>query len=206
MSELVLTARYRTEKGKGPAGRLREEGLLPAVFYGRNQEARPITVNYKEFKKVVFSEGAGKFMFKMNLDGEEKTVMLKGHQIDPIRRVSIHADFYEVDLNRPIHFEVPVVLEGKAAGLEQGGMLQQVRHVLVVSALPHKMPEHFVLDVSGLGLGDSIHVEDIPTDEGVELVHDTNFTVASVIAPKGATGEEAAEGAEAAGGAEESKG
>jgi large subunit ribosomal protein L25 len=206
MPELVLTARYRTETGKGPAGRLREEGLLPAVFYGRNQEARPITVNYKEFKKVVFSEGAGKFMFKIDLEGEEKTVMLKGHQIDPIRRASIHADFYEVDLDRPIHFEVPVVLEGRPAGLENGGMLQQVRHVLIVSALPHKMPEQFVLDVSGLELGDSIHVEDIPTDEGVELVHETNFTVVTVIAPKGATGEEAVEGAEEAGGSGNSKG
>ena len=194
MPENVLAANLRSETGKGPVGRLRREGKLPAVFYGRNKEARSIVVDYKEFKKAIFSDTGTKWLFKISLEGEEKTVMLKEHQIDPIKRTSMHADFYEVDADRALQVEVPVLLEGASAGVDEGGMLQQVRHTLMVSALPHLLPEQLVIDVSAMQIGDSIHIGDVQAPEGVELVDDASFTVATIVAPRAEAEEEAEEG------------
>ncbi|MEW5724001.1 MAG: 50S ribosomal protein L25, partial [Thermodesulfobacteriota bacterium] len=121
-TDTVLTAQPRPETGKGPAGRLRREGRVPAVFYGPGREARSIWVDLKEFNKVVFSGAETRSLFRLRLGDEEKTVMLKEHQIDPLKRVFIHADFYEVDVTRPIEIEVPLVLTGKAPGVERGGL------------------------------------------------------------------------------------
>jgi large subunit ribosomal protein L25 len=186
--EATLLATLRPEKGKGPAGRLRKEGLIPAVFYGTNKPSQPITVNYKELKKVVFSGTSARSIFKLRVGdgdkGDEVAVMLKDYQLDPIKRTVVHADFYEVDLTKPLEIEVPVVLTGKPIGVEAGGMLQQIRRELLVSALLLDLPEEIEIDVSQLDIGDSIHVEEVAVPDGVTFIYDVNFTVATVSSPR----------------------
>ena len=150
--------------------------------------------------------------------GDEVAVMLKDYQLDPIKRTVVHADFYEVDLQKPLEVEVSLVLTGKPIGVEAGGMLQQIRRELLVSALLLDLPEQIEVDVSQLDIGDSVHVEEIPVPDGVTFIYDVNFTVATVSSPRvqeeaeaeeaeeleGEEGAEAAEGgeAEAEGGSE----
>lgn len=203
---VTLTATPRTETGKGPSRRLRSQGLLPCVFYGRGLEPRPLTVNTKEVRTIFFSGAKSESLINLKIEdggsAEEKTAMLKDHQVDPIKQTLIHADFYEVDLGRHLEIEVPLVLRGKPAGVEMGGLLQQIRHALLISALPHDIPSQVEVDVSHLEMGESLHVEEIKAPEGVEIVFDVNFTLATVISPKGLKEEEEAE-AEAEAGAEE---
>ncbi|MDY6852709.1 MAG: 50S ribosomal protein L25 [Thermodesulfobacteriota bacterium] len=191
-----LTAAPRTTTGKGAARQLRRQGRIPAVFYGRRQQARSLSVNSKDLKTVIMS-GGGKhslirLMIEDNDSHEEKTVMLKEHQVDPVNRTLVHADFYEVEADRFIEVEVPFVLVGKPKGVDEGGLLQQIRRVLLVSALPQNLPGSIELDVSHLDIGDSIHVEEVQAPEGVEILFDVNFTLATVVSPKGLQAEEEA--------------
>lgn len=191
-----LTAAPRAATGKGPARRLRRQGMIPAVFYGRRQQTRSLSVNSKDLKTVIMS-GGGKhslirLMIEDNDSHEEKTVMLKEHQVDPVNRTLVHADFYEVETDRPIEVEVPFVLVGKPRGVEEGGLLQQIKRVLLVSALPLNLPGSIEMDVSHLDIGDSIHVEEVQAPEGVEILFDVNFTMATVVSPKGLQAEEEA--------------
>ena len=189
--DFVLNASPRPLTGKGPAGRLRREGKLPAVLYGLDQKARSLTINYKEFKEA-FSESGAAAMFQLQIadaDGDhKKTVTLKEHQVHPLSRKVIHADFLEIDINKPLEVDVPLILNGKPAGVEQGGMLQQIRRVLTVSALPQDMPEKVEVDVSHLNMGESLHVEEVSVPEGAQIVHDVNFTLATIIVPRGVKG------------------
>ena len=201
--DATLLATTRPEKGKGSAGRIRKEGHMPAVFYGKNKPSQPITLNYREFKNVVFSGSGARSIFNLRIgeegQGSEVAVMLKDYQVDPIKRTVIHADFYEVDLQKPLEVEVPVVLTGKPVGVEAGGLLQQIRRELLVSALLLDLPEQIEIDVSNLDMGDSIHVEDIPVPDGVKFIYDVNFTIATVSSPRVQEAEEeAVEGEEEA--------
>lgn len=198
--ETTINAIERAESGKGPAKRLRREGMIPAVFYGAGLEARTLTVNAKEVTKELFGPSGSRSLFQLNIDvdgkAEEKLVMLKDYQIDPIKRSVMHVDFFEVDYNKPLQIEVPLVLNGKPDGVEKGGLLQQIRRELLISALPKDLPDKIEVDVTSMDMGESLHVGEVAVPEGVELVFDVNFTVATVIAPKGAktTDEEEEEG------------
>jgi large subunit ribosomal protein L25 len=192
---VTLNASVRSETGKGPVGRLRRKGSVPGVFYGRGKPAQMLSLDYKELKTTIF-EGAGAssvFMLRVKDRDDiiEKIATIKDYQFDPIKRTVIHADFQEVDMNRPIQFEIPLVLIGEPIGVERGGMLQQIRRELTVQALPTNMPETIEVDVSHMDVGDSLHVEAVKTGEGVELVYDVNFTLATLSMPRAeAEGEE----------------
>jgi large subunit ribosomal protein L25 len=203
--EVTLKAAPRTETGSGVARQLRREGLVPAVLYGRGHEARSLVVNHKELKTALYDHTGALSLFYLKIEGEgqveEKTVTLKDHQIDPIKRTILHADFQEVDITKPLQLEVALVLMGKPEGIERGGILQQIRRELTISALPKYLPDQIEVDVSDLKLGDSVHVADIPVPEGVDIVYDVNFTVATLVLPRAAKAEE--EGEEAAAAPEE---
>ncbi|MFH1138570.1 MAG: 50S ribosomal protein L25 [Pseudomonadota bacterium] len=197
----TLNAAIRLETGKCPAGRLRRDGKIPAVFYGKGQPSRNLTIDSREMKKLLFTDGGSHGLFQLNIEGEAspKVVLFKEYQVHPIKRTVIHADFYEVDVSRKLEIEVPLVVIGKPLGLDKGGVLQQIRHDILIKAFPTNLPESIEIDVSHLDLGDSIHVEDLRAPEGVEFVYDVNVTLVAVTAPRGSGGEEevAAEEAEA---------
>ena len=205
-SEFILSAEVRQATGKAATKAVRRDEKIPAVFYGPNTEAIPLAVNYREFKRVVLMEGSSRNLFQLRIakEGgyEDKTVTLKDYQVDPLKRTMTHVDFYEVDVTKTLEIEVPLVLEGKPIGVERGGMLQQVRRTLLISALPAKLPEQIVVDVSGMDLGDSLHVEDINLGEGVSAIYDVNFTLVTLATPKGMDSEEEEEEEEGAEGEE----
>jgi large subunit ribosomal protein L25 len=210
--DAVLTAQVRQETGKGAMNRMRRSGRLPAVVYGRGKPAVLLSFEYRHVLKTMFSGEYIPSLVKLKIEGQEgakeQIVTLKEHQVDPIKRSLLHLDFALVDMDKPITLEVPVALEGEPAGVERGGMLEQIRHEVTVNALPHLIPESISVDVSELDINDAVHVEDLRVGEGVELIYDVNFTIATVSAPvteedlEAEEGEEGEEGLEAGEGEE----
>jgi large subunit ribosomal protein L25 len=119
-----------------------------------------------------------------NGDSTSRPAMVKELQTNPVTHRFLHVDFYEIDMQRKIKVMVPVVVRGKAKGVEDGGLLQIVRREIEVLCLPTEIPEAFEVDVSDLDIGDAIHLEDIQTVGNVEIVEETNVTVVTVLAPK----------------------
>lgn len=200
METVALKAHLRDERGKNAARSLRRTGHIPAVLYGRTTPSTPISVERRAFDAIL-REGTGNIFIDLNIEEEAgakpHTVMIKDMEIHPTYRDVLHADFYELDMSRKIRVDVPVVAEGTPVGVEDGGILQIIRRELEVWCLPNKIPEEIVIDVSHLGIGDSIHIEEVPADEGVEYPHEVDFTVIAVASPAmESVEEEAMEGEE----------
>ncbi len=179
LAELIVETREK--KGKGVARRLRREGKIPAVRYGSTCPVSMFAVDRMAVERLV-AESAGALV-ALNVDGQgirdELISIIKDTQRHPVTGWLTHVDFYGVRYGEPIQVEVPVVLEGKAVGVVEGGLLQPVRRSLEIRCLPKDIPENIVIDVTPLGLGDAVHVNDLEV-EGIEFIATTNFTIVTV--------------------------
>jgi large subunit ribosomal protein L25 len=186
MERPVLTAEIREGIGKEKAKKLRLQGLIPAVFYGPRSQTIPLVIQSKDLAKALQTEAGENVLIDLDIrkgaKSDRKVVMLKDIQIDPLQRVTLHTDFYEVTMDEMVTVEVPVHLIGKPEGTKVGGILEQVRRVIEVQCLPGDIPKSIDVDVSALKIGDSIHVQDI-TVEKAKIISDTNFTIATVVPP-----------------------
>jgi large subunit ribosomal protein L25 len=208
MSQAELNVSQREATGKGVARKLRAQGHVPAVVYGRGMEPCAISCEAKALRAAISGEAGWNTLISLkgaaNLEG--KVVVLKDLVLHPIRKEMVCADFHAIDLNRKGSFMVPVVAVGKSVGEKEGGNLQIIRHELEVLCLPTAVPQSIEIDVTALNIGDVIHVEEVAAPEGAEIPFDVNFTVLTVTGHKeeieeGEEGE--GEGAEAAGADEE---
>ncbi len=203
--QLKITATTRKEKGKEVAKKLRKGGMLPAVVYGHKTDPIPLTL---ELKQLITLLGGGKSESKLiNLSVEgnggpsEKTVMIKELQIDPITRHYLHVDFFEVSMDEEVTLSIPIELTGDPAGVEMGGILQQVRRELEIKCLPSQIPDSISVDVSALNIGDSVHLKDVSLPSGIKVLEDEDLTIVTILAPT-VEKEPVAEEVEAAGVAE----
>ncbi len=187
MELIDLKAKTRRETGKGAARRLRREGIMPGVFYGPGAKTTPLSLEIRGLENILRKHNMAQLLLKLKIEdggqSQTKSSMIKELQTDPISGDLLHVDLYEIAMDRKISVAVPVVTTGEAVGVERGGILQVVRRELEVYCLPNKIPESFELDISELDIGDAIHVEDIPVEEGVEIPADVNFTVVTVSTP-----------------------
>ena len=199
MNNIELQAATRSATGNGPARVLRREGRVPAILYGPGKEPHLLSVENHEMETIVKEGNVGRSIFNLFIDGgkEPRAAMIKELQAHPVSRDLIHIDFYEVDMARKVKVNVPVVTTGKAIGVEMGGMLQTVRRELEVLCLPIAIPQSIVIDITNLEIGQSVHVEDIQLDDTVEIPHDVDFTVLTILSQKKAEEEGAEEGEEA---------
>lgn len=197
----VLKAKNRQVKSSNYAGRLRAEGMLPAVYYGPGLDsAQSLCLDYKEFKIALTTSEGNRSLYTLEVEGQgAQPVLLQDYQVDPLSRKVIHADFYKVDPSLPVVVKVPLVLSGKPAGVEKGGQLQPGAREVKIKALPSQIPAEVVVDVTSLALGQSMHLSQVTTGEGQKLVYSADLPVATVVIPKGLKAElEAAEAAESA--------
>lgn len=213
-----LEVRERTAHGSRESRRLRRSGLIPGVLYGRGA-VHPIAIPERDLRKALGGSGGLHTILDVVVQGDGGThpAVLKEYQRDPVRGKVIHVDLHEVRLDRPIQTAVSVTLLGEPAGVKEGGVLQQVTREVNVEALPMKIPEHLELDVSGLGIGESLRVADLTAVPDVTFLDDPEETVlATVLQPtrmeepeeeleEGEEVEGLAEGEEAAGAAEASE-
>src|SRR5882724_10333339 len=211
---IKLTVKERESRGSADARRLRKQGFIPGVLYGKGKGSHAIYVPERDLRRVLTGAGG----LHVILDGRATThaSILKDYQQDPIRGHISHIDLQEVRLDQPIQASVTVQLIGEPTGVKEGGVLSQIQREINVEALPMEIPEHIDLDVGGMAIGDTLRLADLAPVEGVTYLDDPEETVlASVGLParevepepeEPAEGEELAEGEEAPEGAAEGEG
>lgn len=211
MHTVALSAQARKTSGKGAARSLRRQSLVPAVLYGRDLESTLLSVSPGDLEKATSTASAENILIDLTITDGESTrnqrAMIREIQVDPVKRNILHVDFVGISMDRKITVEVPINLVGDPVGVSAGGMLQQVLRSVEISCLPDRIPDTLELDVSSLTMGHSLHVSDLRTPEGVELLSDPQLTLATVLAPKRVEEKPAApaEGEELAGAAPETE-
>ena len=186
MEATELKACIRTESGKGPARRLREREMIPAVFYGRGQDATLLSVNATDLLKIVKAKKKNIFI-KLLIEGEnrqETLSLMKELQIEPVSRRFYHVDFYEIRMDHKLTLEIPIRFVGTPIGVQNGGELQHLKRELKVSCLPSALPDFIDLDVSGLDIGNSVKVQDIKVPEDITVLDPGDVGVAMVAVVK----------------------
>ncbi len=180
----VVTAQHRDEKGKGPARRLRQKGLIPAVVYGRKLDPTHLSVDPAALMKAIETPHRFNTVLTLQVDGAEKHVLFKDYTVDPVSRKLLHADFFEVKLDEPVKVDVPVVTTGRSPGQAEGGILSIAAHEIVVEALPTKIPVRIEVDVTNLKIGGSIHISELKAPEGCKFKFATDYVVAFLAVPE----------------------
>ena len=208
---IKLEVREREGRGSRDARRLRKQGLIPGVLYGRGKTPHAICVSERELRRVLTGSGGLHAILDIVLEGQKAThsSVLKEYQQDPIRGVISHVDFHEVRLDQPIQASVAIQLVGEAPGAKQGGVVQQVTREIRVEALPTSIPERIEADMSSLEVGATLRIADLQAIEGVAFLDDAETVLANCSMPRGISEleeEEAAEGEEGEEGEEGAEG
>jgi large subunit ribosomal protein L25 len=181
----TLAAQKREKSGKGPARQLRFKGLIPAVCYGPHDKPLHVSIDPNAIKKAIATPHKFNTVITLQVEGgESRTVLFKSYEKDPIDGKILHADFLEVRMDQDVVVNVPVVLVGKAIGVAEGGILQQVARTLPVLCKPGQIPEKIEVDVSALKVTDSLHVSEIKAPEGVKFKARQDQTIAVVAIPE----------------------
>jgi len=195
--ELIeLKTNIRTSVGNGPARALRRNNQIPAVLYARGTETVLLSVDITDLERALKESTVSQLLLNLVIQNGEtytKTAMIKELQTHPVSRDFLHIDFYEIAMDRKIKVNIPVIIKGKSEGVELGGMLQIIRRELEVLCLPHDIPEQIEIDITNLGIGDSVHVNEISLEGDAEIQADVNFTVLTILSPKTAEEEEVPE-------------
>lgn len=196
MGEYSIVAEERTGTGKGANRKLRATGRIPAIVYGRGKPTRQVTLDPTPLAKMLKSADSGiNTLIDLRIGSQETVVLVREIQRDPVSGRWIHADLFELDLQKTIEVRVPLHIVGKPMGVESGGILDHPLREVEIECLPRAIPDSVEVDVSNLDVGDSIHVRDLALPEGATMLSDPDLAVASVVLPKA---EEEAKPAEAA--------
>ena len=180
MQKIEIIGYKRANLGKNESKKLREDGNVPCVVYGGKEQIHfhaPMIL----FRDLVYTPGAN--FVKLNIEGEEKDVILQDIQFHPVSEVILHADFLELNDNKKVKMEIPVKIFGDSPGVQQGGKILMRIRKLSVMAYPKNMPEFIEVDISGLDLGKSIKVEDLLNDE-FDILNSPVVSVVSVNIPR----------------------
>ncbi|MBM7716697.1 large subunit ribosomal protein L25 [Bacillus thermophilus] len=191
----VLKAKERTSERRSQVRELREQGGIPAVVYGYRIDNTPIAINMGDFMKTMREVGRNG-VIDLDLEGKKLNVILHEYQEDPIRKEVIHADFLSVDMSQEIEASVRVELSEDAEGLKDGGVLQQIMHEINVTAKPDEIPEAIKVDISHLGIGETISIGEIRGKYSITINHEDDEAIATILTPR--TEEETEEAGEAA--------
>jgi large subunit ribosomal protein L25 len=193
----TLEVKTREGAGKGAARRLRAQGLVPAVVYGKHLE-KPLSVavDPKSVRQAINTPHKFNTLITLKGVGAEQQVLFKDYQQDPVTREILHVDFIAVREDEQVKVNVPVVLTGKAEGVAEGGLLTQIRREIEVWAKPRAIPEKIEVDVTPLKIAQALHINDVKLPEGITVKTNVNYTLAVISAPEGAV--EAAPAAAAA--------
>ncbi len=197
MRTIEIIGYKRANLGKSDARRLRVDGNVPCVLYGGEEQIHfyaPMIL----FRDLVYTPEAA--FVKLNIEGDEYRAILQDIQFHPVNELILHADFLELHEGRLIRMNIPVRFDGIAPGIQQGGKLMIKLREVRIQALPQDMPSHIDLDISELGLGDSVKIKDIET-KNFTVLNSPRVTIATISIPRLMKGsqaeEEAAEAAEA---------
>jgi large subunit ribosomal protein L25 len=180
--EVIVRAIRREGRGKNDARRARREGQVPVTIYGGGAEAVAALAPLRELAAILRSDSGRNTILTADIEGVEATeVMFIDRQIDPVRSRLIHADFKRLVKGEKIEATVPLRLVGEPIGVREGaGVLEQIIREVEIRCEPRDIPEHLDVDVTNLGVHDVLHVSDIPTSEGVEILTGADTVIATV--------------------------
>ena len=185
-TQAKLKAERREGRGKGTARKLRSEGKLPAVVYGAEVDPIAVTVSVTEAEKLFHRISVDNTIVNLEVEGERAPVptLVREIQTHPFRPDLLHVDFYRIQKGVEVELDVPVHLTGTPVGVkDEGGVLEQPVHNIPVRCVPADIPESFEVDVSGLAVGDSLHIGELTVPKGVTILLDEERTVCSVQVP-----------------------
>ncbi|MFP4695974.1 50S ribosomal protein L25/general stress protein Ctc [Thiohalospira sp.] len=208
-NNIIVSAEKRSEQGKGASRRLRRNGQVPAILYGGDAEPVAIALNHNVLEKQLHNPAFASSILHVELDGEKIPAIIKDLQRHPAKPKIVHADFQRVSAKEPIRVSVPLDFEGEeeAPGIKlQSGVATHALNEVEVSCLPGDLPESIRVDMSGLKVGDSVHLSDLKLPKGVEIIaltqgadHDAQVAAIEATRATATGGDEEAEEAEAAG-------
>jgi large subunit ribosomal protein L25 len=180
-----LEVQERERRGTRESRRLRRDGMIPGVLYGRGHKPHPISVPERELRRVLTGSAGLHAILDIVLAGQKTThaSILKDYQVDPLRGKIEHFDLQEVRLDQTIQTSVVIELVGESVGAKAGGVLSQVSREIRVEALPLEVPERIELDVSAMEIGDALRLSDLPPRDGVTYLDDPETVLATVTVP-----------------------
>jgi large subunit ribosomal protein L25 len=195
--DITVQAQPRESRGKNEARRQRVQGAIPAVVYGSGGPSVAVSVSPKEIHRILHSKTGHNTIFDVAVNGGEKTpVMIVDWQHEPVKGSLLHVDLKRIDLSKRLNVKVPVHTTGDPFGVKtEGGLLELVTREIEIECLPDDIPEHFVMDVTELHLGQNVRASQVPIPESMKLVSHGDTVICHVVAIR--TSEETAPAAEA---------
>lgn len=186
MDQVTLSAKPRAEFGTRPSKRLRREGLVPATVYGKNAEAKSITVNGRDLYGALHTAAGRNALINVDIDGDEKVLAVAREvQRHPVRGEVIHLDLIQISLDEKIAAEISVEYLGTPAGVrEDGGFVEAIAMTVNILALPTAIPDSIQMDIEEMNTGDTLKVSDLPEIEGVEYTDEIDRPLVTVLLPR----------------------
>jgi large subunit ribosomal protein L25 len=184
--KITMKALLREETGKNNMRRLRRNGLLPGIIFGRS-ETTQVSFTPKELERVIYSEHGFNTIFTLDVDGakQKPQVMIKDYQVDPVTHDFLHVSFYRVHMDRAIEVNIPINATGVAPGVkDQGGTLDFVMREIKIECLPGDIPDAITIDVSNMMIGDHVRVADLAIPEKIKVLDDSDSVVLLLAAPR----------------------
>ena len=183
---MILPAETRTSNGTGDARATRRAGLVPCIIYGNKEEPLMVSINPRDLQKQLRGPGFFARVFEIKIGEQKHKVLARDLQIDPVTDQPIHVDFMRFSATTLLNVDVQVVFgnHDESPGLKRGGVLNVVRHAIEMRCKPDNIPESIYVNLSGLDIGDSVHISQIEIPDDAELtIADRDFTIATIAAP-----------------------
>jgi large subunit ribosomal protein L25 len=182
-----LKAVVREETGKGPARRLRSQGIVPAVFYGAGSKTMPMSISAVDLRNLMKKKEEN-ILIKLVIEDQgkklEKLSVIKELQMEPVSRKFFHADFYEVRMDHAIEWDIPLHFKGTAIGIKNGGEMLHQKREIRISCRPAEVPEFYEIDLTKLDIGHSLKVRDIVVPEGIAVVDSPDAVIVSILSAR----------------------
>jgi large subunit ribosomal protein L25 len=184
MAEIVIEAERRDPGGKNVNRRLRKSGRIPAVMYGRGRDPIPVTVDPVSVGDILHSDSGQNTIFKVSVDGRQADAMVKDYQLDPVKGSLIHADLFEIAMDRLLELSVNVEIVGEAEGVKiGGGLMDIVTRSIDVECLPRDIPDSIKVDVTTLKIGDYIRVKNLEVDPKIKILTEPEVVIVTISPP-----------------------
>jgi len=185
----ILAVQERDASKKSIARKLRKDGKIPAVLYGKNANGKPIAVDERDMHRI-FQEVGRNAVIQLDLNGEKYSVITHDVQFDHLKREYVHFDFLEVDMDQKMDVGVPIHFLGEEEAAKGGGVVQHHLNEVTVRTLPSEIPSMIEIDVSRMQVGDVLKVKDIKEDSAYEVLNNDDDVIVSIIPPARDRGEE----------------
>jgi large subunit ribosomal protein L25 len=184
MEQVSLRAEPRQESGSRESRRLRAEGAVPAVLYGRGLGNFPLSVNRRELYAALHTESGTNALINLEVGSDKYLTVARELQRHPVRGEVMHLDFINISLDEAITAEVGIEYVGEPEGTKEGGIVETIRASVMISALPLDIPSSVEVDISALEVGDTLTAADLPVIEGVEYLEEEESPLVTVIIPR----------------------